>query len=86
MTTFINRLRIAISIATGEAFLRVTRSVRIGSASTTKESLVVTTDQENGVAVVTSDNPPVNALASGVPEGIHAAIVAASLVRAVPES
>ena len=37
-------------------------------------SSLVSITQYGGVAVVTIDNPPVNALSSGVPEGIEAAI------------
>jgi len=47
---------------------------------------LVLTEIENGVAVVTIDNPPVNALGSGVPEGIEEAIEAAEAdgsVRAI---
>jgi 3-hydroxyacyl-CoA dehydrogenase len=35
-------------------------------------------DKNGGVAVVTIDNPPVNALSPGVPEGLDAAIVCAN--------
>lgn len=38
---------------------------------------LVTTANHNGVAVITIDNPPVNALSPGVPEGISAAVAAA---------
>jgi 3-hydroxyacyl-CoA dehydrogenase len=34
----------------------------------------ITRDQNNDVAIITIDNPPVNALSPGVPEGIEAAI------------
>ena len=47
---------------------------------------MVLTEIENGVAVVTIDNPPVNALGSGVPEGVEEAIEAAEAdgsVRAI---
>src|SRR3979490_1132937 len=35
---------------------------------------LVRISKDNGVAVITIDNPPVNALSPGVPEGIGAAI------------
>ena len=38
---------------------------------------MITTEYEDGVAVVTIDNPPVNALGAGVPEGIEQAITSA---------
>ncbi len=41
---------------------------------------------ENGAALITIDNPPVNALSPGVPEGIHSALMRAqgdSAVRAI---
>jgi 3-hydroxyacyl-CoA dehydrogenase len=47
---------------------------------------LVTVSKQDGVAVITVDNPPVNALSPGVPEGIAAAIDAAgkdATVRAV---
>ncbi|MGA3092783.1 MAG: enoyl-CoA hydratase/isomerase family protein [Terriglobales bacterium] len=44
---------------------------------------MVATEHENGVAVVTIDNPPVNALGAGVPEGIDQAIKAAESDRTV---
>ncbi len=49
-------------------------------------SELVKLTRQDGVAVVTIDNPPVNALSPGVPEGLQAAIQAAaadSQVRAV---
>ncbi|HMK22934.1 MAG TPA: enoyl-CoA hydratase-related protein, partial [Terriglobales bacterium] len=44
---------------------------------------MVVTELEHGVAVVKIDNPPVNALGSGVPEGIEEAIRAAEADGAV---
>src|SRR5262245_14339337 len=38
---------------------------------------LVTLDRRDGVAVITIQNPPVNALSPGVPEGIAAALDAA---------
>ena len=40
-------------------------------------SLLVNLTAREGVAVITIDNPPVNALSPGVPEGIHTAMEAA---------
>jgi len=37
-------------------------------------SNLVRVSKENDVAIITIDNPPVNALSPGVPEGIAAAI------------
>ena len=47
---------------------------------------MIVTEHEDGVAVVTIDNPPVNALGPGVPEGIDEALQAAEsnhMVRAI---
>ncbi len=44
---------------------------------------LVTLTQQNGIAVVTIDNPPVNALSPGVPEGIRTSIEAAAKDPAV---
>src|ERR1700689_2406265 len=47
---------------------------------------LVALDRQNGVAVITIENPPVNALSPGVPEGIAASLDAAQQdkeVRAV---
>src|SRR5580765_260263 len=38
------------------------------------ESALVRFENENGIGVITVDNPPVNALSPGVPEGIVAAV------------
>jgi 3-hydroxyacyl-CoA dehydrogenase len=51
-----------------------------------KSDPVVVTENEDGVAIVKIDNPPVNSLGSGVPEGIEEAIRAAEAdadVRAI---
>ena len=39
---------------------------------------LVSSNLRDGVAVITINNPPVNALSPGVPEGIAAAIAAAA--------
>ena len=44
---------------------------------------LVSTEQQDGIAVVTIDNPPVNALGPGVPEGIESAIQAAQADQSV---
>ena len=44
---------------------------------------MVVTENEDGVAVVKINNPPVNALGAGVPEGIKAAITGAESDKAV---
>ncbi|HVV44371.1 MAG TPA: enoyl-CoA hydratase-related protein, partial [Bryobacteraceae bacterium] len=41
-------------------------------------SALVRVEKRDGVAVVTIDNPPVNALSPGVPEGLEAAIAQAN--------
>lgn len=41
-----------------------------------KENELVTTTTQNGVGIITINNPPVNALGPGVPEGIGAAVEA----------
>ena len=44
---------------------------------------LVTTANQNCIAVITIDNPPVNALSPGVPEGLDAAVAAANADPAV---
>ena len=63
--------------------LLLSLALQIYSQAVTKTDQTVVVERLDGVAVIQINNPPVNALGAGVPEGIEEAIRAAEIDNAV---